>query len=218
MMSAIREILGQGVDHVDRRYGEIEIRYAMNENSTVEMIEDLNDERRRDGLTIAIKARRGLWTRETWTRATLAELPTPDTLRQAEHQLGRLRRMSTQGHRLIHPLANAWHQNPSEKIPTPEDPQSRQTQSAQKRDVNPTNLTFLQTAPNPLETAMLLVPLLRHHRHHKSLLLDLFQRGPRPSLAQHRMSGRILILTRSLLRSRRSPSPLHQSQQLRQPH
>lgn len=65
MMSAIREILGQGVDHVDRRYGEIEIRYAMNENPTVEMIEDLNDERRRDGLTIAIKAKRGLWTRET---------------------------------------------------------------------------------------------------------------------------------------------------------
>jgi hypothetical protein len=219
MMSAIREILGQGVDHVDRRRGEIEIRYAMNENPTVEMIEDLNDERRRDGLTIAIKAKRGLWSRETRTRATLAELPTPDTLRQAEHQPGRPRRISTQGRQLIHPLANAWHQNPSEKIPTPEDPQSRQTQSAQKTtDANPTNLTFLQTAPNPLETAMLLVPLLRHHRHHKSLLLDLFQRGPRPSLAQHRMSGRILILTRNLLRSRQSPSPLHQSQQLHRPH
>ena len=184
MMSAIREILGKGVDHVDRRHGEIEIRYAMNENPTVEMIEDLNDERRRDGLTIAIKAKRGLWTRETRTRAMLAELPIPDTLRQVEHQRGRPRRMSTQGHRLIHPLANAWHQSSSEKIPTPEDPQSRQTQSAQKTsDASPTNLTFSQTAPNPLETAMLIVPLLRHHRHHKSLLLDLFQRGPRPSLA-----------------------------------
>ena len=173
--SAIREILGKGVGHVDRRYGEIEIRYAMNENSTVEMIEDLNDERRRDGLTIAIKAKRGLWNRETWT---------PDTLRQAEHQLGRPRRMSTQGHQPIHPLANAWHQIPSEKIHTPEDPQSRQTQSAQKTsDANPTNLTFLQTAPNPLEIAMLPVLLLRHRRHHKSLHLDLFQRGPRLSLA-----------------------------------
>ena len=58
--SAIREILGKGVGHVDRRYGEIETRYVMNENPTVEMIEDLNDERRRDGLTIAIKAKRGL--------------------------------------------------------------------------------------------------------------------------------------------------------------